>query len=166
MMSYYVILTGLFLSIIMPGCSSAKSLTKEEKVAKEAILREAIENRAFYVDVDRMLPMNGRSRSLTSPYSLEIRGDWMMSYLPYYGRAYSVPYGGGDGLNFESTITAYNASFDDKGRAVVEFETKTKEGLFVFRLEIFPNGSTSVHVTSENRQAISFHGMAMDKKDL
>jgi hypothetical protein len=108
-----------------------------------------------------MLPMNGRSQTLTSPYSLEIKDDRVKSHLPYYGRAYSIPYGGGEGLNFEAEITGYKLSFDTKGKAVVEFETKTKEDQHGFRLEIFPNGSTSIHVTPVNRQAISFHGTAM-----
>jgi hypothetical protein len=43
-MKYYAMLTGIFLSIIMTGCSPAKGLTAEEKAAKEAALREAIEN--------------------------------------------------------------------------------------------------------------------------
>ncbi|MDR2774522.1 MAG: DUF4251 domain-containing protein [Tannerella sp.] len=157
-MKYTAIPTSLFFLMIMFGCSSVKGLTNEEKNAKEAALREAIEKRAYVVDVDRMLPMNGNARALTSPYSLEVKGDMVKSYLPFYGRAYSIPYGGGEGLNFESTVTGYKSSFDDKGRAVVEFETKTKEDQVVFRMEIFPDGSTSINVISNNRQAISFRG--------
>ncbi len=41
-----------------------------------------------------LLNMRGRSIPLTSLYSLEIRNDSVISYLPYYGRAYSIPYGG------------------------------------------------------------------------
>lgn len=163
-MRYYVVVAGLVLSIFMLGCSSSRSLTKEEKAAKEVVLRKAIENRGFVVDVDRMLPMSGRSRTLTSPYSLEINGEQVKSHLPYFGRAYSVPYGGGDGLNFEATVTDYTSSFDSKGKASVAFQAKTKEDQYSFRLEIFPNGSTSIQVTSVNRQGISFQGTTSDKK--
>ncbi|HCC51870.1 MAG TPA: hypothetical protein DEQ30_07275, partial [Porphyromonadaceae bacterium] len=150
-MKSYVFMTGFILSIFMMGCSASKGLTKEEKAVKETVLRKAIENREFMVDVERMLPMSGRSRALTSSYSLEIDGDRVKSHLPYVGRAYSVPYGGGDGLNFESTVTDYKSSFDDKGKAVIEFQAKTPEDRYSFRLEIFPNGSASVNVTSVNR---------------
>ena len=163
-MKSYVFMTGFILSIFMMGCSASKGLTKEEKAVKETVLRKAIENREFMVDVERMLPMSGRSRALTSSYSLEIDGDRVKSHLPYVGRAYSVPYGGGDGLNFESTVTDYKSSFDDKGKAVIEFQAKTPEDRYSFRLEIFPNGSASVNVTSVNRQGISFQGTASDKK--
>ncbi len=163
-MRYYVLMTGFILSIFLMGCSSSKGLTKEEKAVKETALRKAVENREFVVDVERMLPMSGRSRALTSSYSLQIDGDRVKSYLPYVGRAYSVPYGGGDGLNFESTITDYKSSFDNKGKAVIEFQAKTPEDRYSFRLEIFPNGSASVNVTSVNRQGISFQGTASEKK--
>ena len=43
--------------------------------------------------------MKGGSKHLTSDYSLEIRNDSVYSYLPYFGVAYNVPYGGGKGLN-------------------------------------------------------------------
>ncbi|MDR0744142.1 MAG: DUF4251 domain-containing protein [Tannerella sp.] len=164
-MKYYVMMTGFILSMFMIGCSSSKGLTKEEKAAKEAVLQKAIENREFVVDVDRMLPMSGRSRTLTSPYSLEINNDRVKSHLPYFGRAYSVPYGGGDGLSFESTITDYRSSFDSKGKATIEFQTKTEEDRYSFRIEIFPDGSTSMSVTSVNRQGISFLGIASEKKN-
>jgi hypothetical protein len=158
-------MTGFILSMFMIGCSSSRGLTKEEKAAKEAALHKAIENREFVVDVNRMLPMSGRSQTLTTPYSLEINNDRVKSYLPYFGRAYSIPYGGGDGLSFESTITDYKSSFDSKGKAIIEFQTRTKEDRYSFRLEIFPNGSTSVNVTSVNRQGILFQGIASDKKN-
>ena len=53
-----------------------------------------IENGRFTIEVDRALPMGGRTVHLTTPYSLEMRGDSAISYLPYFGRAYSLPYGG------------------------------------------------------------------------
>jgi hypothetical protein len=159
-MRYYVIATGFILSVALLGCSSAGGLTKEGMAANEAVLRHAVGRREFVVKVDRMLPLNGRSQALTSPYSLEINGDRVKSYLPYFGRAYSVPYGGGDGLSFESAITDYTSEVDSKGKTTVAFQTSTKEDRHVFRIEIFPDGSTFVNVTSVNRQAISFRGSA------
>ena len=68
-------LTGLFLTIIFTGCSSSKSLTKEDKVSKEIALKEAIENREYHVNVDRIIPLSGRTRTLTSSYSLDVIKD-------------------------------------------------------------------------------------------
>ena len=63
---------------------------REEQKAKE--MKEMIENGRFTIEVDRALPMGGRTVHLTTPYSLEMRGDSAISYLPYFGRAYSLPY--------------------------------------------------------------------------
>ena len=159
------ILTGLFLSIVLSGCSSFKGLTKEEKASKEIALREAIENRSYNIDVNRMVPVSGSTRTLTSQYSLEIKGDSINSHLPYLGRAYSVPYGGGEGLIFKSDILDYQLTYDNRGKAVIEFKTKTKEDQFVYNVEIFSNGSTTINVRSNNRQSISFCGTASPGKE-
>ena len=153
------------LSVIMFGCSSSKGLKKEEKLAREAALREAIENRSFVVEVDKALPMGGSSRMLTSPYSLTIKGDTVRSYLPYFGRAYSVPYGGGEGLIFNSTITDYKSSFEKNDKSIIEFKTRSKEDHLTYRVIIFMNGSASIDVISGNRQPISFNGKAYPPKE-
>ena len=154
----------LLLSLIITGCSTSKGLTKEEKIAIETALREAIENRTFVVEVNQALPMGGNMRILTSPYSLTVNGDEVKSHLPFFGRAYNAPYGGGEGLIFESTITDYQLSFDKKGKALIEFKTKSKEDQLAYRVNIFTNGSASIDVTSVNRQSISFAGKASPPK--
>ena len=154
-----LLLTGLFL-LIISGCSSSRGLMKDEKAAKEVALHEAIEKREFRIDVNRMNPMGGGSRTLTSSYSLEIKGDEVKSHLPFVGRAYSIPYGGGSGLVFNSTVTDYKSSFDNKGKATIEFKTRSENDQFNYHVEIFSNGSTSINVSSNNRQAISYSGTA------
>ena len=78
----------------------------EEQKAKE--MKEMIENGRFTIEVDRALPMGGRTVHLTTPYSLEMRGDSAISYLPYFGRAYSLPYGGGDGCVLKNQLPIIN----------------------------------------------------------
>ncbi len=84
------------------------------------------------------MPMRGRSIPLTSSYSLTIRNDSVISYLPYYGRAYSIPYGGGDGLNFKTMLKEYNVKMDKKGNAVIEFVARNPEDRYEFRAKVFP----------------------------
>ena len=51
---------------------------REEQKAKE--IKEMIENGRFTIEVDRALPMGGRTVHLTTPYSLEMRGDSAISF--------------------------------------------------------------------------------------
>ena len=117
---------------------------REEQKAKE--IKEMIENGRFTIEVDRALPMGGRTVHLTTPYSLEMRGDSAISYLPYFGRAYSLPYGGGDGMRFEESITDYQSTFDKKGTARIKFVARTKEDTFRFDVQVFSNGSAIISV--------------------
>ena len=106
----------------------------------------------------RALPARGRSVTLTSPYSVEIRNDSVISYLPYYGRAYSIPYGGGEGLNFKAPLTDYKLEWDKKETAKIKFSARSEEDKFDFIIDVFSNGSSSIFVNMQNRQSISFQG--------
>ena len=74
-----------------------------------------------------MLPMKGRSRSLTSNYSVEVRNDSVFSYLPYFGEAYNIPYGGGKGLIFNAPISQYQTKHLKKGKVQINFKVNNEE---------------------------------------
>ena len=84
---------------------------KEKKQQREQAVREAVDAKAYKINVDRVMPMKGGSKHLTSDYSLEIRNDSVYSYLPYFGVAYNVPYGGGKGLNFSAPLSEYTSGY-------------------------------------------------------
>lgn len=105
-----------------------------------------------------MQPMRGGSRNLTTNYTLEIRNDSVFSYLPYFGVAYNAPYGGGKSLNFNASITGYTTRALKKGKIQIDFKTRSDEDNYEYRLTIFPDGSTSIHVQPMNKQSISFTG--------
>ena len=124
-----LILLGLIcLTVAMPTTAQNRN---EKKERTERAVKEAIAAKQYKINVDRMQPMRGGSRNLTTNYTLEIRNDSVFSYLPYFGVAYNAPYGGGKSLNFNASITGYT---------------------------IFPDGSTSIHVQPMNKQSISFTG--------
>lgn len=160
----FLIFGGCFAVAISSCSTTSPAAKKEANAAKEAALKTAIEQRQFVISVDRMNPMRGASQQLTSLYSLEIHGDSVKSYLPYFGQAYSVPYGGGSALNFNSTITDYKSSVDAKGKTTIDFKTKSEDDRYAYRIVIFSNASTSINVTSGNRQLISFDGTAESKR--
>lgn len=137
---------------------------KEKKERTERAVKEAIESRHYKINVNYMQPMRGRSRPLTSDYSIEVRNDSVFSYLPYFGVAYNIPYGGGKGLNFNAPITDYKTQSLKKGKTKIDFKTGNEEDKYEYSLTIYPNGSTSLHVLPTNRQAISYSG-EMDIKE-
>lgn len=158
----FVFLLGIVLFL---GGQSLFAQSKEEKrEQKEQVVKAAIESGRFIIDVNRALPMKGRSVNLTSPYSLELRGDSVVSYLPYFGQAYSVPYGGGNGLRFDAPVSEYKLSYKKKGVAEIKFRTRTDEDNYTFNISIYPTGSATIHVTPVNKQSITFYGEVVEKK--
>lgn len=137
---------------------------KEKKAEKEQAVRENIESKNYSIDVDIALPHRGTSIHLTSSYSLEVKNDSVSSWLPYYGRAYSIPYGGGDGLTFKAPIENYKLTYNKKGTAKIEFTARTKEDLYEFNISIFTSGSSSISVNMHNRDSIDFSGELNMKK--
>ena len=152
-------LAAMMMAVVILGyISSCKSSNTTALNERTQVIRQQIEDRHYTITVNRMLSMNGRSQELTSLYSLTIQGDTLTSYLPYFGQAYSIPYGGGQGLIFHAPITDYSQTYDTKGTADISIRTSSEDDSYIYRIQIFDNGSTTIHVTPNNRQAISFYG--------
>lgn len=158
MMKRLRFLLVLGIAFCIGGHSLFAQSKKEKKEYIKELVKEQVENREYTIEVNRALPTGGRSVNLTSLYELKVQGDSVYSYLPYFGRAYSVPYGGGDGLRFETVMTDYNVTYDKKGTARIQFKAITNEDNFTFNISVFDNGSASINVTPTNRQQISFNG--------
>ena len=155
-MKKQILMLLLALLVGLPTLSAQSK--KEKKEQKKEAVKELIVSENYKIDVNTAMPMRGRNISLSSPYSLEIRNDSVISYLPYYGRAYSIPYGGGDGLNFKAILKEYNVEMDKKGNAVIKFVARNPEDRYEFRAQVYTNGEASINVNMQNRQSISFQG--------
>lgn len=151
------LITGMMALGVMGwvSCSTPNAMTKSELAQN---VKRQIEARDFKIEVNRMIPMSGASRNLMPPYALTIKGDSIHSWLPYMGQGYNVPYGGGQGLTFDALITDYSQSFDAKGTADINLQTRSKDDTYRYRIQIFDNGSATIFVTPNNRQAINYYG--------
>ncbi len=104
------------------------------------------------------MPFGGRSVNLTSPYSITVKNDSVISSLPYFGRAYHVPYGGGNGLQFKAPLTSYETDFNKRGAGLIKMKTTNNEDTYTFTITVQTNGSAYVTVNMHNRQTISYDG--------
>lgn len=148
----WICVAGLWLS-----ASVGAQTRKERQEAIKAYVGELLDRHEFKIDVSKAYPMKGGSISLTTLYNLEMRGDSANVYLPYFGRAYSVPYGGGKGLNFRSGVK--NFSMEKKKKHYeLKFTSDTDEDTYDFFIEINEDGGASIWVTMRNRQSIGFSG--------
>lgn len=148
----------LGIGLLLGGQSLSAQSKQEKKEAKEKAVKEQIESGHFRIQVDRAIPAAGRAVNLTTLYSLELRGDSVMAYLPYFGRAYSLPYGGGEGMSFEAPASEYELTYDKKEAARIRFKARTDEDLYTFNLRVFPGGSATINVIPVHKQAIQYQG--------
>jgi hypothetical protein len=133
-------------------------MTAAERAEKALAVERALASRHYVVDVQMMYPRSGRAVNVSSNYSLEIKGDTVVSYLPYFGRAYSIPYGGGKAFNFSAPIISYESASDQKGKTYVRLVTDNEEDVITFQLEIFDNGQTTIDVQAREREPITYSG--------
>lgn len=147
--------------LLAAGCGILRQ-SSEEKRAEEArvatLVKERLDARQFQVSIQFMQPRRGAMQAVTSPYSVTVDGTHLRSHLPYVGVAYSVPYGGGKGLNFESEIDEYGEDNSRADRRLIVFSTDNEEDYIVYRLTVFNNGSADLVVSSKNRESISYRG--------
>lgn len=155
----------LLLAMLVGIPTLSAQTKKEKKEQKKEAVKQLIVSENYKIDVNTAMPMRGRNITLSSPYSLEIRNDSVFSYLPYYGRAYSIPYGGGSGLIFNAPLKEYTMDMDKKGNAVIKFSARSPEDFFEFSAKIFPNGTASIDVIMQNRQSISYRGELETEED-
>jgi uncharacterized protein DUF4251 len=131
----------------------------------KSVVKTSVESKQFVFHAQTALPTSGRSRQLTSEYGLTVLSDSLVSNLPFYGRAYSVPYGSGDGgFNFTSTKFEYTASPGKKKGWNISIKPKDVTDLREFTLSLSDNGYGTLQVLSNNRQPISFTGYITEIK--
>lgn len=148
----------LLSAVCMLAACGALRQSPEEAARMQAQVQERLDSRRFKVDISYVLPTRGASRPVTSPYSLTVNGDKLISHLPYFGVAYNVPYGGGKVLNFESSISSYEELPSGRDRRTIVITTDNEEDILVYRLVVFDNGKCSLNVRSRNREPIDFQG--------
>jgi len=137
----------------------------QNKEDKKAEIKNSVEARNFVFKAQTALPASGTSRQLTSDFDLRVSKDTIISYLPYFGRAYMAPINTSEGpLNFTSTDFHYKVTNRKKGGWVINITPKDQQDPKQFTINIFENGAASVVVTSYNRQPISFNGYVIAKK--
>jgi hypothetical protein len=128
-------------------------------------VKSFIESKEFTFKARTVLPMTGGSRQLTTGYDMRFLGDSIVSYLPYFGRAYTATLGSeSGGIEFTSTRFDYKAKPRKKGGWDVTIKPKDVKEVQEMDFTISDDGSASLRVTSTNRQPISFYGNVVQRK--
>ncbi len=151
----------ILLLIVGTGLSvSAQATRKEKKAAKEAAIKKNVEDKNYTFIADRAIPLGGGTIELTSIYDIRVTPDSVISYLPYFGRAYfDVGYNSTDqGLKFTSTNFDYHATAAKRGGWEIVIKPKDVKYLQSLHFYISPSGYGQLNATTINRDAINYQG--------
>jgi hypothetical protein len=159
----------IFLLILMTltifNVTDAQTSKKDREAAKLIATRNLIDSQSFIFVPQFVSPLRGATRSLTSYYKLEVSKDSIMSYLPYFGRAYSAPYNSADlAFDFTSTNFEYRLTPGKKEAWDILIKPKNNVNTPELSLHIFDNSSASLSISSPNRDPISYQGYIKARK--
>ncbi len=151
--------TTCLLIIIGSQSVRAQSSTAEKNDSKKQMFKNMVDSQNFVFVAQSATPLRGQFRNLTSQNDVVVSKDSMVSYLPYFGRAYSAPIDPQQGpLDFTSTSFSYSVAPHKKNGWNVVIKPKDNSAIQQFQFTIYDNGSASLSVTSTSRDPISFNG--------
>ena len=155
-----------FLPLAFPQVTNAQDVARNErKVKYNAAVEQLIQTKRYVFEARTVSPIGGPTRQLTSYYDLTIKGDSVVSVLPYFGRAYVAPLSAADGgIRFTSTDFDYETRPRRKGGWNIKITPKDVNTVQQMNLTVSANGQASLQVTSNNRQPISFMGVIREVK--
>jgi len=151
------------ISFVIALVISSTLLLHAQELDKAAV-KTLIDSKNFTFKAQTVMPMTGGSRQLTSEYDVRFLGDSVVAYLPYFGRSYTATYGGEGGIDFTSTEFEYKAKPRKKGGWDVTIRPKDAKDTRELNFTISESGHTSLQVTSNNRQPISYYGYIVARK--
>ena len=144
--------------------AQAQDTIQNKKISKASIIENQIQNKDFTFVARWVNPIRSIPRQLTDYYDLKISGDSIITFLPYFGRAYTAPLDPTNiSINLSSTVSEYTVTKRKKHEWDIVIKPKDQTDIQSFLLSVFDNGAAYLSVTSTNREPISFNGNLEEK---
>ncbi len=140
--------------------TSRKTQREQKKIEKQKQIEVLINSKEFVFEATKALPQGGKMIILTgSSYTVKFNPETIESYLPFYGRAYSVDYGGDGGIKFQGKPDEYKVVTQNAGKGYdINARIKSPKDYYKLHLSVSTNGSATLIVDSNQRSSISYYG--------
>lgn len=109
------------------------------------------------IDVNYMMPQRYPTRAVTD-FSLCLKGDTVISHLPYMGQAHRPTFGNTDGLRFKLPIKDKTTKPGKKGKTIIRFSCTNSNATYDFKIETYPDGGGYISLTPSHADRISYKG--------
>lgn len=149
MITFFLVFSGF-----QPNDRKARRLQKEKETF------ELIESGRFRFTASSAKSSLGNFNNLGATYDLVFDSLKLKAYLPYFGRAYSVPYGGSDGVKFDITAEKIEKVWNEKKKLyTISAELADNKDSYLIYLTTGLSGYADLRITFRNRQPISYYGI-------
>ena len=156
----------LLAAMALNGCAASKEKAARETEQAERV-KAALAERHYKIEVNAMADQSkndeNRSPQLRNRYSLEVRNDSLISFLPQYGYNHILGEAGVGtrGLILKEPISSYQEELTKKGKRQIEISVENDHDTLVFAIEMSANGHSYISVRSHRRERISYSGYMM-----
>ncbi len=148
----------LYFVLTFVSCATLQERTERKEQMKKSVT-EAVATKQMHIDITSMNTMRYGSQTVTPDFFLELKGDSVISYLPYLGQAYLSPMiSTSQGLNFGKKAKNMKVTQPKKDLSRIEIDIKTDEDTYNYVIELYDSGKAYIHVRSQHRDPISFDG--------
>ncbi len=150
----------LILVAVFLGISGFQDENKKEKKARQRLeMAQLIQNGRFRFVARSVNSELGTFNHLTTSYDLVIDSMQVKAFLPYFGRAYSVPYGGSGGVHFDLTAESIEKNWNEKKKLfTISTELSDSEDSYSLYLTAGLDGYADLKINFRNRTWITYFG--------
>jgi len=157
----------LAVTLLVLNTATAQNKKKDRQAKKADEIQQLINGKTYVFKPSYMTPLRGPGRELTSDFDMTVNKDSLVSYLPYFGRAYMAPMDPTKNpFEFTSTKFGYDAVQQKSGGWEIAITTKDNRDIQKMYLSVSSDGYATLHVTAYNQDPIAYDGYieAMPKK--
>jgi ABC-type oligopeptide transport system substrate-binding subunit len=163
-------IVALLMTLALLGASvyAAENPQKQDKKQKQKEQTEKLVNSKHFQFVARQaMPLGGKTLDLTTnPNFVRFYPDSIQADMPFFGRAYNVPYGGTGGIKFDGKPKKFDITPQKKGKGyLIQATVNDTNDSYSMTLSISNSGYGTLTINSNNRNSISYYGQISALED-
>ena len=148
--------------LMLVGCATQQQRAEQRAKTRQAV-EQAVASRQLHIDITSMHTLRYGARTVPSDFFLELRGDTLVSYLPYLGQSHQASLTTPIGLNFTAPILRYSDSRLKQDCSQIDIDVKTQEDSYHYIIDVYGTGEANIRVSSLHRDPITFDGNVKEK---
>ena len=150
-----LVLLSLFL-----GLAGFQPDSKKEKKAKRQLeMAQLIDSGKFRFVARSANSELGNFNQLSSNYDLVFDSLQIRAFLPYYGRAYHVPYGGSGGVKFDLKAKKIDKEWNERKKLFyIKTQLADSQDSYSIYLTTGLDGFADLKINFRNRSWINYYG--------